>query len=432
MTALRLESFEAVAGSIAEHLVDGRVVVLRGQPWSGRTSLASSIRAQLADVIDVPCVTGSDSAAVLASACDELESATSSGRAAAVLVDDFGLALGTAHGIAFQNRLNALAVDGPHAVDLGVLLVARHNESLTRFAAPGGGSPIAGAAQAHFNTPTLHRAEIVAGLTADGCEAYLAEQLVSAFGGHLHLLQAARQSSRARAPEQLQDEAVMRVVADLNVVTAERLLDLLRHPDRAHPWAPADEMLAPAVYSPENALTQLCPVLAARGVGSLVVGGRTGWPDNPNESVRRFLCRLHGLRDAIWVDRFHGNHLDSLVTYFNRVAMRGCDLCLRMLGSKVGIEGLPARPEQRFRDSLATWATQGLRVEWRIAHDADYDLLHQRMLVSPSRLGGYTLPPCDRITGAHRGGSDSDTILDRAPLALLSNAWSRATPFAHW
>jgi hypothetical protein len=429
VTILRLPSFDAVTERLAEHLIYGQIVVLRGQPWSGRSSLLASVATQLED-LHVTRVTGSDNADTLRAAADDLETATSSGNSAAVLVDNFGQLLGCEHGIAFQNRLYALAVNGEQAPDAGVLLVARHNEPLTRFAVGGGGSPIAGAAQVNVNVPTLSRTELVEALIGDGCDEQSAERLVDALGAHLHLLSVARLSPNAKVPEAIQDEAVMRVVSETTGATAERLLELARHPERPLAGVLADELLAPAVYHPEEGRTRLCRILAARGIGSLLIGGRAGWPDNLNDSVRRFRCRLHGLADALWVDRYHGRHLDSLTQFFDRLANRECNVLLRMLGSAAGLDGLPAGPQGRFRASLKGWAQSGLRVEWRIATEQDYHLLHQRMLVSPIRLGGYLLPPGDRIIGAHQGGTDTDAILDHAPLALLANAWDRADHFA--
>ena len=429
MTALRLPSFDAITDMIAEHLLEGRIVVLRGQPWSGRTTVIASVAERLAGLIDVVSVSGSDSSGTLAAASDELEALLSSGRSTAMLVDDFGLALGTEHGVVFQNRLHALAVDSEHAPEAGVLLAARHNDSLTRFAAPGGGSPIAGAAQVNVNMPILSREEILGGLAEAGCDAGMAERLVAMYGGHLHLLRVAQEAGESAVPEAVQDEAVMRVVAETTGATAERMLELARRPERSLAEATPDALLAPAVYIPEPGMTRLCPTLPLRGIARLMVGERAGWPDNVGMSARRFQCRLQGLEGALWVDRYFGRHLDALSDFLDELARRGCRLTLHMLGSASGIEGLPNPPIARFTASRDEWRQVGFHVEWRIAADRDYDLVHQRMLVSRRRVSGYLLPPCDRVTCVHAGGTDTDAILERAPLALLARAWDDAAAF---
>jgi hypothetical protein len=404
-------------------------VVLRGQPGSGRSGLMDAVATQLGGVISVTRVSGSADEATLRGAAEKFEAETSGQNVGAALIDDFGSALSAPHGVVFQNRLHAWCVDGEHAPEAGVLLIARLNESLTRFPASGGGSPLAGAAHAEFAMPTLGGDEVVASLVDDGCEGPVAVRLVDMFGAHLRLIAMARETDRCNVPDATKDEAVMQAVSETTGTTAARMLELARRPNRPLATSLADQLLAPVVYHPVSGFTKLSAVLADRGIGALMVGGRTGWPGEINASVRRFWCRLHGLRDAIWVDRYHGSHLDHLTDFFDRLAARGARLLLRMLGSTAGIQELPDRPRRRFEGSLAAWTASGLRIEWRIAAQQDYDLLHQRMLVSPFHLGGYLVPPCDRITGAFSGGTDTDAILDPAPLPLLANAWARASLF---
>jgi hypothetical protein len=71
-----------------------------------------------------------------------------------------------------------------------------------------------------------------------------------------------------------------------------------------------------------------------------------------------------------------------------------------------------------------------MHLQWRAIHSTAYASLHSRQLVSPGRVDGYLVPPCDRITGRTLVVNETDAYLPRAPVAELAAAWYGARQIA--
>lgn len=427
---LTLPGHVSLANELAADLLDGRIVTLSGQPSSGRSSVLTLVEDQLDSLVSTVCVRASHDPEKLNLALEEVEVAAASGETVACLVDDFGLVLATEGGVAFQGRLHAVATGGPGADAVGVLLVGRVNESLTRWPGSAPGSPIAAAAHRNAQMGLLAAQDIRDALAADGVTRDEATALVDFYGGHLHLIALARAAASGHADENLVERAVYRGVAETTGVTEHRLMDLARKPGQALASTAVDGLLAPLVYYPAPGRTALSRALVDRGLPSLLVASQASWPGEIHRSARRFRCRLEGMAYPLWVDRYLGAHLRGLIDFMDVLAQRDCETDLRLLGSEAGTQGVPPAAKAMFDQRLAAWSASGLRVSWRLAAAADYDLIHQRQLISPTRLAGYVLPPCDRIIGVGAQTNESDALLSRARVTLLERAWARALPYA--
>lgn len=426
---LHLRDHLQLAEGLAEDLSEGRIVTLTGQPSSGRSSILDLVAAQLDGLIRCVRVGADDDQTTLRAALDTLEGLASH-EPTACLVDDFGRVLTTDHGVAFQGRLHALAASDPGADRIGVLLVGRLNESLTRWISQAPGSPLAAAAHRNIVVPALHAEAVLAALVADGVPAEQAAVLVDTYGAHLELIATARASVSGSAPADSLERAVYRGVAETTGATDDRLLDLARKPDEDLATTWVDELLVPLVFHPAPGRTKLVPALVAQGLPGLLIAGQAAWPGDIKSSARRFRCRLEGMVRPIWADRYHGAHLAGLIAFLDALAQRDCDVDLRLLGSETGIQGLPQAAKTMFDGRINEWAAAGLRVSWRLADYAGYELIHQRQLISPTRLAGYVLPPSDRIICVAGRIKDSDSLLPRARVALLEDAWARAAVYA--
>ena len=427
---LQLGDHLQLAEALAEDLSEGRIITLTGQPSSGRSSIVDLVASQLEDLVTCIRVRGDDEADALTSALDAAEEAMASEEPTACLVDDFGEVLTKSYGPAFQGRLHALAMNDPGPASFGILLVGGVNESLTRSVSQSHGSPLAAAVHRSFMVPALRAEEVRAALIEDGMPAEQAAALVDTYGAHLALIASARATSLGRAPSDDLERAVYRGVAETTGATDERLMELARRPDRDLATTRVDELLAPLVFYPAPGRTKLVPALVAQGLPGLLIAGAPAWPGDLKASARRFRCRLEGMVSPIWADRYHGAHLAGLVAFLDALSLRGCDVDLRLLGSEAGTRGVPAAAKAMFDRRINVWAAAGLRVCWRLADDAGYELIHQRQLISPTRVAGYVLPPCDRIICVAGQIKDSDSLLPRARVALFEDAWARAAVYA--
>lgn len=421
---LDLPSHRALAEEITDHLLDGDVVVLLGQPSSGRTSVVQLVRELASAVCWVsqtidPEIESEEAVASVAAAVAEAENSG----LGIIVVDDLGKLLRTAAGGSLQSRLTAAAVDGPRARDIGVLLTATYADALSRTGLRG--SPVADAAQRYVAMPLLSGDEVVSTLVAAGETSDKAASLVETYGSHLLLIELARRYGGSLGEVQVR-EATLGAVAGLHAGGASRVLDLARRQERGLPTAAIDAELPPLVWKSETGRSRLSLALVAGGIADLLPGSVATWPSDPATSVLRFRARTYGAREALWFDRYFGSGLIDFIHFIDRLAQMSGPLQLDLLGSNNGIDGLPERIKARFRERMHSWRSRGLCIEWRLIDGRDYADFHDRQLVFPHRIDGYHLPPCDRITGRTAVGNENDAYLPRAPVAAITTAWQRA------
>ncbi|WP_375765097.1 hypothetical protein NR798_25615 [Archangium gephyra] len=429
MSRLDLPSIDALASTIAEHLSDGHVVILRGLPSSGRTTTMDIVAEKLNSTLGIqvekinPKTSSAEFEAVLPRAMKSAESLGFS----SIVVDDFGALLRLSQGGVWQARLNSVCVDGALARHIGVLLVCGQGENVSRTGLKG--SPLADAANLSLQVPCLAAAEVALSLEAEGLSDEQTKQLVSRYGCHLGLLSKAQKSPNLEVDTASLEQAILKSVSKLTLEGAERILDLARKPTHSLASMPSDLGLSSLVFHPQPGRTQLVPALEQAGISKLLIGGVDAWPSDFHESVRRFRARIHGESEVLWFDRYFGSGLRDLMKFLDALADGSERLSLRLLGSAAGTDDLPDYLLRLFRARLSHWKNKGMSVSWRLIAQEDFVEMHDRQLISLSRVDGYNLPACDRITGHQPVGNTNDSYLPRAPVSRILLAWDNSVSF---
>lgn len=419
---LPLPSQVDLAERIASWLTEGGVAELRGLPLSGRSHVVDLAALEARSLVEVFSLEPDGASQ---SVLNNIEQLLEQGTNVACFLDDFDDLLRTPVGQQFQARLHAMATDATKSGTIGILLVSRVNESLVGAASTGPGSPLASLTTKQFGVSALDASEIVAHLVTSGSEKELADSLVDEYGGLVGLIDDA--VSGAPPTDKALDSVIYRTVADVGGASAERLFDLDARPDGSLPTTATDVALGPLVVL-DRERTRLVPALRSRGAIDLVVGGESAWPGALSKSARRFRCRLEGMVDPIWADRYLGLSVTGLQAFLETLSNRECSCTLRLLSGPEAADKIRGRQKRDFIGRAMTWSARGLHIEWRTTSThADYQLIHQRQLVSPNRTSGYILPPCDRIV-LGTNGSDVDSYLARTRFPLIQRAWDRGTP----
>ncbi|WP_405659412.1 hypothetical protein [Streptomyces sp. NBC_00079] len=420
----RFKSHDAIADAIVEHLAYGQIVILRAMPDSGRSVLLASVAEKYKEIIGcAPRILRPEGQADPDSVVQEVELQISRWGQAALLLDDWGRMVRSFPDIPWQQRMTRLCVDGAQAVSTGALIVGAPGENLSRFGEQA--SPLVDAAHEVFLMPLLTVEEISQALREAGIGSVEAESTALEYGGSVGLL---RSYVDGQLTEAEIEEAVVSVAYHAQSDAAQRIIDLSRREGLELACDEIDVRLCPVVIRTSSGRSMIAKAFHSRGVKDLVSGSGAAWPRDRKAAVQRFYCRIYGSDDAFWYDRYLSTGLPDLTDFLDELSImaEGRNRTLRLLS------GSPLNPiepvvQARFVAAATTWAARGLHVYWHAVQRRDIGPLHDRQLVSRSRLEGHHLPPADRLVGKVPAGNENDALLPHGPIAFIEAAWLRSS-----
>ncbi|MGW2637596.1 hypothetical protein [Streptomyces sp. NPDC001348] len=416
----RFKSHDELAEVIVEHLVYGQIVILRAMPGSGRSVLLAGISRRYEEIIGcAPRVVRPGEKTDPDTVVGEVESQVAHWGQAAVLLDDWGRTVRSAPGTPWQQRMTRLCVDGPRAVQTGALIVGAPGENLSRFGEQA--SPLVDAAHEVFPMPLLTVEEIARALGESGVGSADAESAALEYGGSVGLL---RRLADGRLTAADIEEAVVSAAYHAQSDAAQRIIDLSRKEGLELACDDIDVRLSPVVVRTSSGRSMLGKAFHRRGIKDLVIGAGSAWPRGRKAAVRRFYSRVYGSDDVFWFDRYLSSALPELTDFLEELSKvtTGGSRTLRLL-SGTPFKPIPPAVEARFVSAVGKWSTRGLHVHWHAVRKADIIPLHDRQLVSRSRLEGHHLPPADRVVGKVPAGNENDALLPQAPISPIEAAW---------
>jgi hypothetical protein len=421
-----LPGISALRDQVAGDLRNGKILLFKGLPRSGRTALVRAVQRAYDDTSDRPAVslhlsTRSDPELI----AYRLRDAVTKHGHAAVLIDDWGTLLRSQQGGMWQSRLRMACVDWPEASGVGALIVSGVGEDLSRSGVPG--SPLADAANVVLHWPLPSQTEIVGSLLRGGWAAEEARTAVAQYGAHPELLNL---STTGVLPANTLSNTVLSVVGAVGAEGAARLLDLGRKPDAHLATETMDGLLVAAVYSPSPGRTALVAALRDAGLLGLLPGGMSRWPETMAESVRRFHARIYGKRDLIWSDRYIGYNSSALARFLDDLSVLGQTCWLRLLSRRPPAAVAGSAERESFTGRLPIWKHRGLEVSWHTYNWNDDLALHDRQLLAVDRRDGYHLPPVDRMVGVVHPGNENDAYLPRIAVNHVLDVWARSRCYA--
>lgn len=403
------EWIEDVAGLV----FDGAILLTRGLPRSGKTSLAKAVADELGESAIFVSGRDFDEKSQVARR-EELRRTVVDTVArcgvAQVVFDDYGRAIRRSGGGALHSMLYGLLVDGPVAQDVGALLTSRFGDDLTlRFS----GSPLLSRART-ISQPVLQEKD--------------AESLGLSWGDLIRLigtatslarrLDAASSSTRAyQVVEYLKADAHA-ISNDLPTSAIEVLLGAKDHRE-------ADNFAQQALLSlgslNEEGVFEFAQVVEESELCAEVQVRAPGWPASPTGSVEQFAEMLAGAEYAYWVDRY---------MCADPAALRAFLLGLRKrTGARLRLLTCEDRDVLRFVDRVRDEVASIDDVEVRLMKYYDRADLHDRHLALPAFGTGFVLPTAGVITGRDAPGSAIAVRMPALPVDY-SEYWKRATPVA--
>ncbi|WP_326773017.1 hypothetical protein [Streptomyces sp. NBC_01445] len=416
----RFKSHDTLAEAIVEHLAYGQIVILRAMPGSGRSVLLSNIADKYKDIIGcAPRILRPEEKTDPDSVVQEVESQIARWGQAALLLDDWGRMVRSSPDTPWQQRMTRLCVDGPQAISTGALVVGAPGENLSRFGEQA--SPLVDAAHEVFLMPLLTVEEISQALCEAGIDGVEAQSAAREYGGSVGLL---RSYADGRLTEAKIEEAVVSVAYHAQSDAAQRIIDLSRKEGLELACDDIDVRLCPVVIRTSSGRSMIARAFHSRNIKDLVTGSGPAWPRDRKSAVQRFYCRIYGSDDVFWYDRYMSTGLPDLTDFLGELSTvaEGRNRTLRLLSGSPFKQIEPA-VQARFVSAATTWAARGLHVYWHTVQKRDIGPLHDRQLVSRSRLEGHHLPPADRMVGKVPAGNENDALLPHAPIASIEAAW---------
>ncbi|MBI3224366.1 MAG: hypothetical protein HYZ39_04825 [Mycolicibacterium cosmeticum] len=402
-------SDEAWVENIANWLLDGRILVLRGLPRAGKSTLCSALETLLgASAISVRGREFSEStqSGLRRDIDSKLDALIEVHNCAQLLFDDYGHAIRRSQGGALHSTLYRLLVDGDNARDIGALLTTRYLDNIDiRFA----GSPLLSRAQM-IQLPMLDERDAAAlGMPLD--------QLRAVVGSSTTLARRlGPQDAQVRTYELAEYLAVdsSRIVKDLPPQAIEVIVGARLYGDAD---AISRQALLMVGYLDEDGTYAIAQTVQESGLTHEVEMLNPGWPEGDAPSIRAFVDMLAGTDDALWIDRYLLTDVGRLRTFIEGVRAH-TDCRLRLLSSDDwdagGVSVGQAQALHEIRD-----------VEIRLMKPVDRPQLHDRHLILPPLGNGFVLPTARVILGRDTPGSAVAVRIPRLPVDYL-NFWRRA------
>jgi energy-coupling factor transporter ATP-binding protein EcfA2 len=407
---VRSRSADDWVEQIALQLLDGRRILVRGLPRSGKTWLAQAVASTLQET--ALTVRGrnfeeGNQATLRETIISDLDDRLQEHRSVQLIFDDYHLALRRTQGKRLQARLVARLIDSPLAQDTGALFLARQSSVLHL---PMRGSPLVSRLQV-VQQPRWSAADI-----QDSCPKESVEYLASRLGMSIPNLIQYLSADGDRYKHHVQRLAIdgPSILDDLppNSLQALAGSKTLAELDESD----IDQMVGLVWQSDEQSLSWVDAVHDA-DLRSMLSGGSGSWPAEQKNSAEKFSALVAGCEGVIWSDRFMFVDPDSLAKFL--LAVRSVSgIHMQLLGSDWdGATRIDAR-------NLRTVAAIA-GVELRFMTFDDRKALHDRHLARRGEAGGWVLPTVDVILSQKAPGS---ALATKAPRFTLNyeKVWGRS------
>ncbi|MFI2210028.1 hypothetical protein [Streptomyces sp. NPDC020141] len=399
--------------TVCEYLIDGEIIIVRGVPDSGKTTLLNAVEKELGDTSVSTrgrAYTEEDQSARSENVQKQVGEVLDRHGTAQLLFDDYPHALRRSHGVRLQRQLLHLLVDGEHSVDMGALLTGRWARSMHLVSS---GSPLVARARV-MPLPTPAEADF----EAVGCSRSL--DAAAAVGGNTALLARVTSVLGRPALHQVRDSAELRApqwVEDAPWDAVQWIKNVVHNGPAALPSDDfAAEALAPLVFSVGDGLYDVMSALKSDAALVALDGRAPTWPDRWTESVTTFCGLLAGATSVVWVDRYLAVNPSAMLHFVEDV--RGtCGTRILML---------IAQDQAGKVDASVMAALKALDCEIRTMHPGDRKRLHDRHLIFLGGRRGGVVMPTGRVVLCEDPPGTAMAV--QAPLldqSLIREAWGR-------
>ena len=413
MTSDRLlPSEQAWVQSVADRLLGGDRLLVRGLPRSGKTLLVTAVADLLGETafyFDGATVTEANQADRHARLQSELDSRVKLHDCAQLVFDGYGRAVRRSRGAMLHSQLYGQLIDGDRGRDIGAIFTSRYADALDIRVS---GSPLLGRVTP-FELPTLSAEDAaVLGLDLD-----LARSCLGTSTALAHVAMVAEPAGALAGVVDFVTINAVSICRDLPTGAVQVLVG-------ARSFADVDSMSQQALRSLGSDSSGNYAVARSVAESRLVANlrARTGrWPSGEEASVRRFCDLLADATNALWVDRYLFEHLDGLATFLASVR-RSTTVPVRVLGK-------PSMDHASVRAQIAAALGEVADVEARVMAYQDVKALHDRHLVDPAGGTGFVVPTADVILGFVNGGSAVAVEMPSIEFDYEA-CWNRAAPMA--
>lgn len=397
---------------VAQRLIDGERLLVRGLPRSGKTLLSRAVAEVLGETafyVDGGAITEQNQAEQHDLLQAELASRVTRHDCAQLVFDGYGRAIRRSRGAILHSRLYGQLVDGYRSRDIGALFTSRYADALDIKVS---GSPLLGRATT-IELPRLTEEDAAElGLDFAAARAYLGDSSALA-----------RRALNA-APDGHPDSIVDFVSINAPSIGRDLPVGAVQVLVGASDFADVDGTSRRALRTLGSESGGHFTVAGVVEDSNLVAELRARnhrWPSTDAESVARFCALLAESTGPLWVDRYIYEHPEELARFLASVR-QSTDVPVRLLGK-------PARDHAAVRKEIAV-ALDGLTdVEARVMAYRDIKPLHDRHLVDPTSRIGFVIPMADVILGRVEVGSA--VVVEMPGIDFDYEAcWNRATRLA--
>lgn len=381
--------------SISESIMDGRVVYTRSIPRWGISSVCLHLKETLGDsAILVPGkeISETNQRDFRERIDRQVDEVIAEHGYAQLIFDDYGRAIRRSQGQYLHSVLYRILIDSQNARDTGALLVANSSEALDyKFS----GSPLISRAK-YMALPVItpddafELGSSVSEIHDDlGESTWLArrgigvsrrERCLSAVE---HLNNDWRKILNNLPPSAVEVLAGARIGSDLDSVSAEPL--------RCFGSFDADSVFRPSAA-----------VLDSKFIDQ-VHAQNPGWPADFQDSVHEFADLVRNVDEAIWVDRYLLENLDSARSFLIEL-QKISSVRLRLLVSN-------NNRSSEFKNEIKAKLGDLPDISVSLMSPSDRRKLHDRHLIFPKLTTGYAIPTADVIFARIDPGSAMHTLL---------------------
>jgi hypothetical protein len=405
-----LPSEQAWVQTVADRLLDGDRLLVRGLPRTGKTLLARAVADLLGETafyFDGATVTEVNQAEQHARLQAELDSRVNSHDCAQLVFDGYGRAVRRSRGAILHSQLYGQLIDGDRSRDIGAIFTSRYADALDIKVS---GSPLLGRVTS-FELPRLTEEDAATlGVDLDMARAY--------FGDSTTLAHIALNAEPLGAPDGVVDFVSINAASlsrDLPTGAVQVLVG-------ARSFADVDSTSRRALRSLGSDLggsyTVASSVAESRLVAELQARNHR-WPTTEEASVARFCELLADATNALWVDRYIYERPELLANFLASIR--------RSTVTPVRLLGKPTNDHANIRTQIAAALGNVTDVEARVMAYQDVKPLHDRHLVDPSRGVGFVVPTADVILSQVDAGSA--VVVEMPSIEFDYEAcWNRATP----
>lgn len=404
-----LPSEQAWIQVVADRLLGGDRLLVRGLPRSGKTLLAKAVADVLGETafyFDGAAITEGNQAEQHARLKAEVGSRVNVHDCAQLVFDGYGRAVRRSRGAILHSQLYGQLIDGDRARDIGAIFTSRYADALDVKVS---GSPLLGRVTP-FEMPRLTAKDAATlGLDLDVARSY--------FGDSTTLAHIALNAEPKGAPDGVVDIVSINAVSlsrDLPTGAVQVLVGACTFADVDGTSRRALRSLGSdsgGEYTVASSVAESCLIAELQARNHL-------WPTTEEASVSRFCELIADATNAVWVDRYIYEHPERLAIFLASVR-RSTAVSVRLLGK-------PTTDHLNVRTQIASAVESVVDVEARVMAYQDVPSLHDRHLVDPASGVGFVIPTADVILRQVEAGSA--VVVEMPSIDFDYEAcWRRAT-----